>query len=208
MKTPLIQLYLAGDRRLIHLTPATAGTAYDLFANVNPGYLRRIRTSFESNDSCLYKLWHSSYFGAVDWHDVRTIESELNRQVIDNNLDLVENEGRLFDGATNAIDICKGRTPSSYIFRYGMKFTVEPLIKTKLFGMKNIDLFWQDRDLNFHYVCYCGLISSPHQEQIKLLFRYPLDLSKTWTFMLSEFQPRQILKIRSISPCKGFYLKC
>lgn len=208
MKTPPIQLHLAGDRRLIRLTTATVRNAYHQFASVNPGYLRRLIRSFESNDRYLYQLWNSSYFDAVDRNGVTTIESELNRQVIDNNFHLVENENILFDGATNAIDICKNRTPSSYIFRYGMKFMVEPLMKTKMFGMKNIDLFWQDRDLNFHYVCYCGLLSSPRQEQIKLLFRYPLDLSKTWTFILSEFQPRQILKIRSISPCKGFYLKC
>jgi hypothetical protein len=207
MKTPSIQLSLVGDRRLICLTTATVRTAYHQFAAVNRGYTRRIARSFDPNDSCLYELLNSSYFDTVGRNDIRTIESELNRQVIDNNLHLVENEARLFDGATNAIDICKGRTPSSYIFRYGMKFTVEPLTKTKMFGMKNIDLFWQDRDLNFHYVCYCGLLSSPRQQQIKLLFRYPLDLSKTWTFTLSEFQPRQILKIRSISPCKGFSFK-
>jgi hypothetical protein len=138
------------------------------------------------------------YWKTLDPKDIRVIELELNRQIIDNNLCLVENEGRLFDKYTNAVDICKGSTPSSYVFRYGMKFTVESLNKSKLFSMKNINLFWQDRDLNFHYVRYCGLLLSSHQQQIKLLFSYPLDLSKIQTFTLSEFQPRQILMIQKV----------
>lgn len=207
MKTPSIRLSLAGDRRFIHLTSATVRNGFDRIANVNPGYSRKLRKSFDSNDRLLYKLLISSYLTSLDRKDIRAIESELNRQIIDNNLCLVENESRLFDGHTNAVDICNGSTPSCYIFRYGMKFMLEPLAKSKMFSMKNLDLFWQDRDLNFHYVRYCGLLSSPCKQQIKLLFRYPLDLSKTWTLALSEFQPRQILMIHKIYPCKGFYLK-
>jgi hypothetical protein len=207
MKTPPIRLSLAGDRRFICITTSTVRNAYDRLASVNPGYSRKLRKSFNSNDRLLYNLLTSSYLTILDRKDIRVIESELNRQIIDNNLCLVENEGKLFDRSTNAVDICKASTPSSYIFRYGMKFTVEPLDKSKLFIMKDLDLFWQDRDLNFHYVRYCGLLFSPRQQQIKLLFSYPLDLSKTWTFTLAEFQPRQILMIQKIYPCKGFYLK-
>lgn len=207
MKIPSIRLSLAGDRRFICLTRSTVRNAYERLASVNPGYSRKLIKSFNSKDRLVYNLLTSSCLTILDRKDLRVIESELNRQVIDNNLCLVENEGRLFDRSTNVVDICKVSIPSSYIFRYGMKFTVEPLNKSKLFTMKDLDLFWQDRDLNFHYVRYCGLLFSPRQQQIKLLFSYPLDLSKTWTVTLAEFQPRQILMIQKIYPCKGFYLK-
>jgi hypothetical protein len=206
MKAPSIQLSLAGDRRFICLTTSTVRNAYDQLASVNPGYSRKLRKSFNSNDHLLYSLLTCSYFTILDQKDIRAIESELNRQIIDNNLCLVENEGRLFDGHTNLIDFCKNSVPSSYMFRYGMKFTVEPITKSKMFGLKNIDLFWQDRDFNFHYIRYCGLVSS-HQQQIKLRFCHPLDLLKTWTLTIAEFQPRQILMIQKIYPCKGFYFK-
>jgi hypothetical protein len=186
MKAPSIQLSLAGDRRFICLTTSTVRNAYDQLASVNPGYSRKLRKSFNSNDHLLYSLLTCSYFTVLDRKDIRVIESELNRQIIDNNLCLVENEGRLFDRSTNAVDICKVSIPSSYIFRYGIKFTVEPLDKSKLFIMKDIDLFWQDRDFNFHYVRYCGLLSSSRQQQIKLRFRHPLDLLKTWTCTVAE----------------------
>ncbi len=192
---------------MIRLTQATAIIAYHQFSSVNPRYLMGKIRSFNSKDRLLYNLWNSSYFTILDRQDIRTIESELNRQIIDNSLCLVENEGKLFDGNTNAVDICKGSIPSSYIFRYGMKFTVEPIVKSKMLGMKNLDLFWQDRDFNFHYVRYCGLLSSPRQQQVKLRFCHPLDLLKIWTCTVAEFQPRQILMIQKIYPCKGFYLK-
>ena len=207
MKPPPIRLSLAGDRRFICLTRSIVRNAYERLASVNPGYSRKLIKSFNSKDRLLYNLLTSSFLKILDRKDLRVIESELNRQIIDNNLCLVENEGRLFDRSTNAVDICKVSIPSSYIFRYGMKFTVEPLNKSKLFTMKDLDLFWQDRDLNFHSVRYCGLLFSPRQQQIKLLFSHPLDLSKTWTFTLAEFQPRQILTIQKIYPCKGFYLQ-
>jgi hypothetical protein len=207
MKAPSIQLSLAGDRRFICLTTSTVRNAYDQLASVNPGYSRKLRKSFNSNDHLLYSLLTCSYFTTLDRNDIREIESELNRQIIDNNLYLVENEGRLFDRSTNAVDVCKGSIPNCYIFRYGMKFMVEPLTKSRMFSMKNIDLFWQDRDFDFHYIRYCGLVSSPRQQQIKLRFCHPLDLLKTWTYTVAEFQPRQILMIQKIYPCKGFYLK-
>ena len=147
MKTPPIRLSIAGDRRFICLTTSTVRNAYDRLASVNPGYSRKLRRSFNSNDRLLYNLLTSSHLTILDRKDIRVIESELNRQIIDNNLCLVEHEGILFDRSTNAVDICKVSTPSSYIFRYGIKFTVEPLDKSKLFIMKDIDLFWQDRDL-------------------------------------------------------------
>jgi hypothetical protein len=207
MKTPAILLSLAGDRRLIHLTPLTVKIACQQFDRVNIGYRRRLRSPFSRDSYLLYRLLNSAYFNVLDRKEIEIIENEFNQQIVDNSLYLVKNEGKLFNGYTNIIDICNGSTPSCYIFRYGMKFMVEPLAKSKMFSMKNIDLFWQDRDLSFHYVRYCGLLSSPHKQQIQLLFRYPLDLSKTWTFTLSEFQPRQILMIHKIYPCKGFYLK-
>ena len=207
MKAPSIQLSLAGDRRFIRLTPATVKIACQQFDCVNIGYRRKLRSPFYRDSYLLYHLLNSAYFNILDRKEIEIIEDEFNQQIVNNNLCLVKNEGKLFDGHTNVIDICKGSTPSCYIFRYGMKFMVEPLTKSKMFSMKNLDLFWQDRDLNFHYVRYCGLLFSPRQQQIKLLFSYPLDLSKTWTFTLTEFQPRQILMIQKIYPCKGFYLK-
>jgi hypothetical protein len=203
---PLIQLSFAGNRRLVYLTPATAGIVYRQFARVNDGYIRRLIISGKNKDRILHDLWNLSHWTTLSWQDAKKIEDELNVRVIDNNLQLVENEGQLFDGNTNSIDICKNSNPKSYIFRYGAVFTVESLAKSRMLGQKNIDLFWQDRELNFHYVRYYGLQSSLRDKQLKLLFRFPLDLSKPQIFTLSEFQPRQILKIRSIRPCKGFKL--
>jgi hypothetical protein len=100
MKTPPIRLSLAGDRRFVRLTAATAKIAYHQFATVNPGYVRRIARSFDKNDDLLYGLWNSSYYNTLNRKEIRTIESELNRQIIDNKLFLVENEGRSFDGST------------------------------------------------------------------------------------------------------------
>lgn len=207
MKAPSIQLSLAGDRRFIRLTPSTVKIACQQFDSVNIGYRRRLRSPFSRDSYLLYHLLNSAYFNVLDRKEIEVIEDEFNQQLVDNNLCLVKNEGKLFDGHTNVIDICKGSTPSCYIFRYGMKFMVEPLTKSKMFSMKNLDLFWQDRDFDFHYIRYCGLVSSPRQQQIELRFCHPLDLLKTWTCTVAEFQPRQILMIQKIYPCKGFYLK-
>jgi hypothetical protein len=208
--TPPIQLSLAGDGRTIRLTSETVRKAYFQFTRVNPEYDCRqkycLQTSlYQREDMTLLDVLHRRIQN-IDLHakDIHRIERELNRQLIKHNLSLVEGEGELLSGYALCQNIGKNRAKVRYIVRYGMIFILETMIKSKLISMKNTDIFWQDRNFDFHYDRYCGLLSLLQNRQIELLFRNRLDLAKSWTRPLSEFQPRQIFTISAIYPAPGF----
>jgi hypothetical protein len=208
--TPPIQLSLAGDGRLIILTPQTARKAYYQFIEVNPAYTQSQRSNlavflYRRKCSILDGL-QSAPNAYLHTKDIWQIETELNYQIIENGLNLVAGEGQLLQGYGSCGRVGKNRERVEYIIRYGLIFILEAAIVSKVISMRNIDLFWQDREFDFHYVRYCGVRSSLQHRRIELLFRDRLDLSKSWTLTRNEFRPRQIFTISAIYPCQGFCL--
>jgi hypothetical protein len=209
--TPPIQLSLAGDGRLIILTPQTVRKAYYQFIEANPAYPRSQRSNLEFPLHGDYRTILDSLQFAPNVYlhakDIRQIERELNRQVIENGLGLVDREGRLLEGYGLCDRIGKDRERVKYIIRYGLIFILETTSTSKVISIKNVDIFWQDREFDFHYVRYCGLRSSLRQQRIELLFRDRLNLSKSWMLARDEFRPRQIFTIAAIYPCQGFCVR-
>jgi hypothetical protein len=209
--TPPIQLSLAGDGRLIILTPQTVRKAYYQFIEVNPAYPRSQRSNLEfplyRESRTILEGLHFAPNVYLHAKDIQQIERELNRQVIDNGLNLVDREGRLLQGYGLCDRVGKNRERVEYIIRHGLIFILEATSASKVISMKNVDLFWQDREFDFHYVRYCGLRSSLKHQRIELLFRDRLDLAKSWTLTREEFRPSQIFIISAIYPCQGFCLQ-
>jgi hypothetical protein len=210
--TSPIQLSLAGDRRLVILTAKTVRKAYFQFTSVNPEYTSRRRYRLQTplyhrQDLTLLDVLHR--FPKVPLHaqDIRQIETEINAQIVGNNFALVDDEGHLRTGDRICHKVGQNRHKIQYIIRYGLIFILEPTMKSKVLSMKNTDLFWQDLNFDFHYVRYCGLLSSIRCHRIVLLFRDRLDLAKSWTCSLEEFQPRQVFAISAIYPCEGFAIQ-
>jgi hypothetical protein len=209
--SPPIQLSLAGDGRLIILTPQTVRKAYYQFIAVNPAYRRSQRYNLEvalhqSSRTILDGL-QSAPNVYLHAKDIQRIENELNRQVVNNGLNLVNGEGQLLQGYGLRQWVGKNRERVDYIIRHGLIFILEATNASKVISMKNVDLFWQDREFELHYVRYCGLRSSLQHKRIELLFRDRLNLSKSWTLTRNEFRPRQIFTISAIYPCGGFCLQ-
>lgn len=136
--------------------------------------------------------------------DIQYIEREINKQIIWNNLALVDNEGVLLSGYGICHQIGKNREKVQYIRRYGMIFIVEPIMRHTVLKAKNLDLFLQDDNFDFHLLRYQGVILSSSQRRIELLFHHRLDFSITWTCRVDNFQPRQIFRVIRIYPCDGF----
>jgi hypothetical protein len=209
--SPPIQLSLAGDGRLIILTAQTVKKAYYQFIEVNPTYVRSQRyhldVALQLGSRTILDGLQSAPNVYLHAKHIRQIESELNRQVINNGLNLVAQEGQIFQGYGLCKKAGKSREWVDYIIRYGLIFILETTTASKVISMKNVDLFWQDREFDFRYVRYCGVRSSLQQQRIELLFRDRLNLSKSWTLTRDEFRPRQIFTISAIYPCEGFCLQ-
>ncbi|GAB4538177.1 MAG: hypothetical protein Tsb0014_27610 [Pleurocapsa sp.] len=225
-----IALSLAGDGRLVILTPQTVRKAYFQFNKVNRGYTNKEKYSLnypgynsrlvtrEKNqnkntvgDFTLLDALHRKYLNKQQLsylhpQDIRCIEKEINKRIIFDNMALVENEGQLLEG----YGLCKqpGKTKEKvqYIRRYGMIFILEPIMRHHVLRMKRLNLFIQDREFDFHYVYYHGLILSAGRSGHQLLFRHPLDMSISWTSAIAQFKPRQIFRVKQIYPCSGFFL--
>lgn len=240
-----IQLSLAGDGRLVILTPQTVRAAFFKLTNANREYTSREKFPFNRPIYQPFKLWKyenkrngnilrstsaPSRTAKNDWKeteatlldalyrtyldkeklshlhkkDIQYIEREINKQIIKNNLALVDEEGLLLSGYGICQKIGKNREKVQYIRRYGMIFILEPIMRQTVLKAENIDLFIQDYNFDFHLVRYQGVILSAVRSRIKLLFRHRLDLSITWTCTVDSFQPRQIFRITRIYPCDGF----
>jgi hypothetical protein len=161
----------------------------------------------EKNATLLDAL-HRSYLNKeksyLHQKDILYIEREINKQIILNHLPLVDNENILLEGDGICKEIAKNREKVKYIRRYGMIFILEPIMRHNVIKSKNLDLFIQDDNFDFHLVRYHGLLLSSSQARVQLLFHHRLDLSITWTCTLENFQPRQIFLIKKIYPCEGF----
>jgi hypothetical protein len=207
--TPPIQLSLAGDGRLLILNRATVRKAYFQFTSVNSEYnctqKNRLQIPLHARkDLNLLDALHRRH--AVELHpqDILKVERELNLQLIQHDLALVDGEAQLLTGYGLCPQVGGDRRKVQYLIRYGFIFILEPTTRSKVLASKNMDLFWQDRNFDFHYSRYGGLLSVPRNQQIELLFRDRLNLAKSWTCTMAEFQPRQLFSISAIYPCTGF----
>jgi len=221
-----IQLSLAGNGRLVILTPQTVRRAYFQFTKVNAEYTGREKyrlnqllhhqvklgkSKDEERETTLLDGLHRSYLEPkklryLHLQDIKKIEKEINRNIILNDLALVEDEGRLLEGYGSVRGSGKNREKVQYICRYGMIFIIESIKRETVLRTEKIDLFWQNDDFDFHFVRYQGVLLSNKQSGIKLLFRHRLDFSRTWTCTLAQFQPRQIFQVKRIYPCPGFQI--
>jgi hypothetical protein len=210
--TPPIQLSLAGDGKFLILTPATVRKAYFQFVEVNPEYSsaaqkHRLKSPlYQKQDLTLIDVLYRKH--NIEFHpkDIRHIERELNQQIVEHKFSLVAGEGQLLSGYGLCNESGQSRKKVQYIIRYGLIFILEPTTKSKMISMKNTDLFWQDRNFDFHYVRYVSLLSSYSHHHIELLFRDRLNLAKSWTCSIEEFKPRQLFTISAIYPSIGFSL--
>lgn len=239
-----IQLSLAGDGRLVILTPQTVRAAFFQITQVNREYTSREKFPLNRPLYKPLKLWKyqnkrdgnilrsisPSKIQKIYWKeteatlldglyrryldreklshlhvkDIQYIEREINKQIVRNNLALVDHEGLLLSGYGICQEIGKNREKVQYIRRYGMIFILEPIMRQTVLKAENLDLFIQDNNFDFHLVHYHGVLLSALRSRIELLFRHRLDLSITWTCTLDSFQPRQIFRITRIYPCDGF----
>lgn len=240
-----IQLSLAGDGRLVILTPETVRKAFFQFSKVNPEYTGREKyklnyplangygtvlkypKKYTKNRS--HRRWISGKYNYYEWseatvldalhrsylsewelsylhpQDILRVERQINKYIVDYDLGLVEDEGRLLDGYVNCKKIAKNQEKVKYIRRYGMFFILEKISIQNVIKIRNVDLFIQDRETyDFHLVRYQGVLLSSLKTRIKLLFAHRLDLSRTWTWTLDEFHHRQIFMVKEIYPCPGF----
>ncbi|WP_427161889.1 hypothetical protein ACQFX9_10120 [Aliinostoc sp. HNIBRCY26] len=239
-----IQLSLAGDGRLLVLTPQTVRQVFFQVIAVNREYTGRQKFPLHRPFHKQFPLWKhkcktdgyiyrstSIPYGEPnsDWQEtevtlldvlyrkyldreklahfnhkeIKYIETELNKQIIRNNLSLVDNEGVLLSGYGVCNQAGKNREKIRYIRRYGMIFILEPIMRQTILKSENLDLLIQDNNFDLHLVRYHGLLlaTSPG---IQLLFRHRLDFSITWTCTIKDFQPRQIFRVQKIYPCDGF----
>ncbi|BCL35847.1 hypothetical protein [Nostoc sp. MS1] len=242
-----IQLSLAGDGRLLILTPQTVRSAFFQFVEVNREYTgcqkfplhRPFHQQFElwkhksKRNGLIYRStdipdwgeklnWQESEVTLLDAlyrtyldpeklsylnkTEIKYIERELNKQIIINNLALVNDEGVLLSGYGICRKPGKNKEKVRYIRRYGMIFILEPIMRQTVLKAKDLDLFIQDNNFDFHLVRYQGVILSTRSSRLELLFRHRLDFSLTWTCNLESFQSRQIFRIRRIYPCDGFHI--
>lgn len=237
-----IQLSLAGDGRLVILTPETVRKAFFQFSKVNPEYTGREKYKlnyplangpvsifkytkkrsdrrwisgkynycYERLEATVLDALHRSYLDREDLsylhpQDILRVERQINKYIVDYDLGLVEDEGMLLDGYVNCKKLGQSQRKVKYIRRYGMFFILEQISIQNVIKMQNVDLFIQDRETyDFHLVHYQGVILSSLKSRIKLLFGNRLDFSRTWTWTLDEFQPRQIFMVKEIYPCPGF----
>jgi hypothetical protein len=213
--TSPIQLSLAGNARLLVLTPETVRKAYFQFTRFNQynGSQKHYLDIFlHQHDVRLHPSYRLTIldvlhrFPKIHLHpiDINWIEQQLNWQIIKYNSALVDGEGELLTGYGICRKIGRNREKVRYIIRHGMIFILETTTKSKIISTKNTDIIWQDRNYDFHYDRYCGLRSSLQYQRVELLFRNRLDLTKSWTRSLAEFQPRQIFTIAAIYPTDGF----
>lgn len=240
----LIQLSLAGDGRLLVLTPQTVRQAFFQFIAVNKEYTGRQKFPLHLPFHKQLQLWkhkcktngkvyRSTYIPDwetdLDWQEaevtlldvlyrkyldrkklayfnqqeIQYIETEINKQIIRNNLSLVDHEGVLLSGYGICNQAGKDREKVRYIRRYGMIFILEPIMRQTVLQAKNVDLLIQERNFDLHIVRYHGVLLSS-SSRIQLLFRHRLDFCITWTCSIEDFQPRQIFRIKKIYPCDGF----
>lgn len=240
-----IQLSLAGDGRLVILTPQTVRPAFFQFTEVNREYTSRDKFPLNRSFHQQFELWknkcklngevyRSTYVPDwrknIDWQatevtlldalyrkyldrdklahftkkEIQYIEKEINKHILYNNLALVNNEGSLLTGYGICEQPGKNREKVQYMRRYGMIFILEPIMRQTVLKAENLDLLIQDKNFDFHFVRYQGVLLSSSSSRIQLLFRHRLNFSLTWTCTLDSFQPRQIFHIKRIYPCDGF----
>jgi hypothetical protein len=242
-----IQLSLAGDGRLVILTPATVRKAFFQFSKVNPEYTGREKYRLDyplynpvkllyrppqvywwkhhvenekereltlldalhrpNIDSDNHILDSDENFLYLHPQDIQRVERQINKYILNHDLALVEDEGRVLDGYGICKQPGKNREKVKYIRRYGMFFILEPISLQIVIKMRNVDLFIQDIETyDFHLVRYQGILLSSLKSRIKLSFCHRLDFSRTGTWTLDQFRPRQIFLVKQIYPCPGFCL--
>lgn len=248
-----IKLSLAGDGRLVILTPQTVRKAFFLFSNANAQYTAKEKyqldyplhdpnTEIEKFSKKTQRQrqtgwWYFqskkevSHYGkatindalhranSLDYpdgevgllylhpQDIRKVERQINKYVIDYGYALVKDEGRLLTGSDICQEAGRNRKKVKYIRRYGMFFIIEPISRQAVIKMRDLDLFIQDaKTFDFHLVRYYGILLSSLKSKIKLLFSHRLDFSKKWTWTVEQFKPRQIFRIVNIYPCPDFFI--
>jgi hypothetical protein len=125
--TAPIQLSLAGDRRLVVLTRQTVRRAYFQFIDANPEYQKsqRYRLNiplYRQPERSILETLHAGDRDRFHTQDIRQIEGEINRQIIEHKLALVAGEGQLLDGYGQCQQVGKNRDQVKYIIRYGLIF--------------------------------------------------------------------------------------
>jgi hypothetical protein len=224
-----IKLSLAGDGRLVILTPQTVRSVFFQFTEVNREYTGREKfplnrplyqpfklwkyksksdgrilrktsltscskkNSWQETDATLLDALYRSHLDKnklSHFHkrDIQYIEREINKQIIINNLALVEKEGILLSGYGVCQQVGKNREKVKYIRRYGMIFILEVIMRQTVL------------------VRYHGVLLSSLSKRIQLLFHHRLDFDLTWTCTLESFQPRQIFRVKRIYPCDRFHI--
>ncbi|MBF0290002.1 MAG: hypothetical protein HQM14_19470 [SAR324 cluster bacterium] len=215
-----IQISLAGDGRVVLLTPQTVRKAFFQFSNANLGYSGRRRFRLDRPFKGIAEKKHltctKQVFTILDalhrnrlalhHDDIQFVEDEINRHLIAEEMALVEMEGQLFEGCVFVNQPAKNQEKVKYVLRYGLIFIIEPIQRDRVLKSKNFDLFLQDHDFKLHLVRFLGMRLNSSQSRIVLLFRNRLDLSITWTSNMDQFRPRQIFKINKTYPCPGFQL--
>ena len=212
MKQP-IQISLAGDGRVLVLTPKTVRKAFFQFTRLNrlawqDKYLFE-RASEPNPNLTLRDILHrdswvdeeSSY---LSQKDIQTIEHQLNRLLLQQERVLVEGEKRLYYGHVGVRGWGQNRQKVYYLVRYGMIFVLEQIPRDTLVSFVRRELWLEQNDHHFQFVYYEGTSTDLAQARLVLQFRNRFDLSQAWTIPLADFTARRWFSVRRVIACEGF----
>jgi hypothetical protein len=206
-----IQLSLAGDRRVLILTPETVRKVFFQFTSLNR-LLGRNRHLFEwplehdPNITLLDFLHRSSRLNEdlyyLSQKDIQTLERQINHLLLQQGRVLVEDEKRLYYGDLNVQGWGQNRKKVYYLVRYGMIFVLERLRRDALVAGERRELWIESEEREFQFVYYNGITTAQARLVLQLSNRF--DLSQTWTIPLADFKARRLFSVRQVIACDGF----
>ncbi|KHD05712.1 hypothetical protein PN36_22790 [Candidatus Thiomargarita nelsonii] len=206
-----IQLSLAGDRRVLVLTPETVRKAFFQFTRLNK-LLGRNRHLFEwphKPDISLLDVLHRSCWLNEDSYylsqkDIQTLERQINHLLLQQGRVLVENEKKLYYGHLSVRGWGQNRKKVYYLVRYGIIFVLERLRRDAFVAGERRELWIESEERDFQFVYYDGIRTAQGRLVLQLSNRF--DLSQTWTIPLADFKSRRLFSVRQVIPCEGFSL--
>ena len=193
MKHP-IRLTLNGDGKLVHLHGRNVRPAYFKFHEANE-LCARERRYFDHDayyGETLYRLHRISCWSALADDEIRNVERQINRLVINYDFKLVYGENVIRTGYV------PGRKKSTerkikYIIKHGVIFAIKRLPRDHLLQGDQRDVLIQTRNYDFRLVRYHGITTSKRHVGMNLEFANLLDLSQTWEITLNDFIKREYI---------------
>lgn len=223
-----IQVSLAGDGKVLVLTPETVRQAFNKFFYSSPASISRRGSklrrwqikplesykwhkdkTFTILDVLMFRhkkkhlLKEESWLNEFNLQEVKVIEDFINYYLLEKKYSLLREEGVL-QHALLPLETTNSRKKVFYLVRYGVVFILEYLQKDQALINPGQALVLQTVERDLQEVFYDSIVTNQLTKRLEVKLYNFWKKKEDRSIPLADFNPYKVFLIKDIIPCQGF----